>query len=120
MVFKKITFFVGVPGQKALLCVLFFCFCNLTCFIFGIDDNDIKIKNELSESLTVVRIGDIEYQNIAAGSTSDSKSLNGGSYTLSASTESGASYSAEVSFWGRYLDFLVIFRSNGSLEVQKE
>ena len=103
-----------------LLPVLCLALYHLTCLGQDYDDNKVKIKNELSETLSLVRIGDLKYRDIAAGSTSKAERFNGGSYGLIATTESGIQYSGEVSFLGRFLDFLVVFRANGSIGVEKE
>ncbi len=95
-------------------------FCLLNCLDVLSDGNQIKVRNELSETLTMVKIGNVEYQNIAAGSVSEAQSLDAGVYTLTAITESNVQYSQQVSFLGRFLSFTVIFRSGGSVEVQRE
>ena len=105
--------------KKYLLLILCFSFCHLTCLNQTYDDNKVKVKNELSETLTVVKIGDVEYQNISAGSTSEEKSLNGGSYKLTATTERGMQYNQQVNFLGRFLKFLVIFKVDGSIEIRR-
>ncbi len=83
---------------------------HFSCFDVVHDENQIKVKIELSKTLSVVRIGELEYQNIGAGATSEPQSLDGGIYRVTATTEDGMQYSQEnVSFLGRFLKFLVVF-----------
>ena len=105
-------------ARRALLFTLFLG--HFGCFDAVRDENQIKIKNELSSSLRIVRIGELTYHNIDAGSTSEPQSLDGGSYQLTATTEDGTQYSQDVLFLGRFLKFVVIFKADGTIEVRRE
>ena len=107
-----------MSARRALLFTLFLG--HFACFDAVRDENQIKVKNELSSSLRIVRIGELTYHNIDAGATSEPQSLKGGSYLLTATTADGTQYSQDVLFLGRFLQFVVIFKADGTIEVRKE